>query len=336
MDRAVRSGAIVSSLFPEQVQDRLYEKEDPDKTKKRKDIENWFRKSLKDEEDSSQPMMTMTMERNDTTGEGTTRTSDATTSRNSITTASSSSRPRTRPIADVFPDTTVMFADLAGFTSWSSKRSPEDVFELLETLYAAFDAAATKRKVFKVETIGDCYLAVAGLPHPQPDHSVLVVKFARDCMVQMQSLVQNQLAERLGTDTSYLQLRVGLHTGSVTAGVLRGQKSRFQLFGDTVNTAARMESTGKPGWIQASQTTVDALIYQGKQRWVKPREDMVLAKGKGTLVTYWVTIPARKGEDSGTEGTTVANSEGSSSSTRRRRRSSSSQPTPRGTNSDAK
>jgi hypothetical protein len=84
-----------------------------------------------------------------------------------------------------------------------------------------------------------------------------------------------------------LQLRFGLHSGPVTGGVLRGQKSRFQLFGDTVNTAARMESNGTPGKIQVTQSTADLLIAAGKGRWVKKREELIEAKGKGLMQTYW-------------------------------------------------
>jgi class 3 adenylate cyclase len=80
-----------------------------------------------------------------------------------------------------------------------------------------------------------------------------------------------------------------LHSGSVTGGVLRGQKSRFQLFGDTMNTAARMESNGKPGRIHVSQQTADELIGKGKASWITQREDKIVAKGKGELQTYWVT-----------------------------------------------
>jgi class 3 adenylate cyclase len=87
-----------------------------------------------------------------------------------------------------------------------------------------------------------------------------------------------------------LAMRVGLHSGSVTGGVLRGQKSRFQLFGDTMNTASRMESNGLPNRIHASQETADALIAKGKSAWITPRDDKIVAKGKGELQTFWVSI----------------------------------------------
>jgi class 3 adenylate cyclase len=159
------------------------------------------------------------------------------------------------------------------------------VFELLETLYQAFDAIAVRRKVFKVETIGDCYVAVASLPEPQENHAVIMVKFADDCMTKLGQLT-TELADSLGPDTATLAMRVGLHSGSVTGGVLRGQKSRFQLFGDTMNTASRMESNGAPHKIHVSQETADELTAKGKASWISPREDKIVAKGKGELQTY--------------------------------------------------
>jgi class 3 adenylate cyclase len=140
-----------------------------------------------------------------------------------------------KPIADLFPETTIMFADIAGFTAWSSTREPSHVFTLLECVYAEFDTIAKRRRVFKVEVVGDCYVAVTGLPDPRPDHAVVMVKFANDCLNKMHE-VTRQLEVELGPDTTELGLRIGLHSGPVVAGVLRGDKSRFQLFGDTVSS----------------------------------------------------------------------------------------------------
>jgi class 3 adenylate cyclase len=193
-----------------------------------------------------------------------------------------------KPIADLFPHTTVLFADIVGFTAWSSEREPEQVFTLLQTVYHAFDKIAKKRSVFKVETIGDCYVAVTGLPDPQPDHAVRMTKFSRECMTRMAE-VTKKLEVSLGPDTADLCMRLGLHSGPVTAGVLMGEKSRFQLFGDTVNMASRMESTGEPNNIHVSQATADQLVESGKAYWVKPRDKLVEAKGKGEVQTYWIT-----------------------------------------------
>ena len=203
--------------------------------------------------------------------------------------AEETNRKVSRPIADFFPETTVMFADIAGFTAWSSVREPSQVFTLLETVYGAFDKVAQRRGVFKVETIGDAYVAVAGLPEPRVDHAIVMTKFARDCREKMAE-VTTRLGKTLGPDTAELGMRIGLHSGPTTAGVLRGDKSRFQLFGDTVNTAARMESTGVKGKIQVSQATADELVVKGKEDWIVPRQDRVVAKGKGEMQTYFVVM----------------------------------------------
>ena len=101
-----------------------------------------------------------------------------------------------------------------------------------------------------------------------------MVKFARDCRTKLSQLA-NDLVTTLGADTADLEMRIGLHSGSTTTGVLRGAKSRFQLFGDTVNTASRMESNGVRGRIHVSQASADALIDKGKSHWIVPREDKI-------------------------------------------------------------
>jgi len=195
----------------------------------------------------------------------------------------------TKPIADLFPSTTIMFADIVGFTAWSSVREPTQVFSLLETIYHSFDEIAKRRRVFKVETIGDCYVAVSGLPEPRKDHATVMARFARDCLDAMNDLTK-KLEITLGPYTGDLCMRVGLHSGPVTAGVLRGDKSRFQLFGDTVNTAARMESNGERNRIHISMETAELLRLGGKNHWCVQREDKIVAKGKGELTTYWLAL----------------------------------------------
>jgi class 3 adenylate cyclase len=107
------------------------------------------------------------------------------------------------------------------------------VFILLETIFNAFDEAAKRRRVYKVETVGDCYVAVTGVPTQRADHAVAMCRFAKDAMKSFQKL-SRQLETKLGPDTGDLDLRVGIHSGQVTGGVLRGERSRFQLFGDTM------------------------------------------------------------------------------------------------------
>ncbi|KAL9179241.1 hypothetical protein ACHAXT_008531 [Thalassiosira profunda] len=197
------------------------------------------------------------------------------------------------PIAEVFERTTVMLADIEGFTAWCSEREPSQVFRLLETVYREFDIEARKLGVFKVETVGDCYVAVTGLPDPREDHAIVIAKYAVRCLLKFNVLTK-RLEANLGPGTASLGMRFGLHSGPVTAGVLRGEKSRFQLFGDTINVASRMESTGEKNMIQVSQDTADLLNAAGKGHWLTPREGPVSAKGKGDIHTYWLQPNRRR------------------------------------------
>jgi class 3 adenylate cyclase len=120
-----------------------------------------------------------------------------------------------------------------------------------------------------------------------------MAKFAHDCQNKLAQVIE-KLSESLGQGTEDLALRIGMNSGEVTAGVLRGEKGRFQLFGDTVNTASRMESNGIAGRIQVSQSTADALILAGKAGWLTPREEKVVAKGKGEMQTYWIKTSSDK------------------------------------------
>jgi class 3 adenylate cyclase len=203
---AARSNAIVSSLFPEAIRDRLLEQQEQDDGAKSRNLKGFLTANKSEwSKDSKAGLF------------------------------------RTKPIADLFPETTIIFADIVNFTAWSSVRDPSQVFTLLEVVYNAFDEIARKRGVFKVETIGDCYVAVCGLPEPAKDHAVRMARFAKDCMNKMRALVK-MLESTLGPDTGDLSMRMGLHSGPVTAGVLRGERSRFQLFGDTMNTGKVLAS----------------------------------------------------------------------------------------------
>jgi hypothetical protein len=118
-----------------------------------------------------------------------------------------------------------------------------------------------------------------------------MARFAQDCARKVKQ-VTRELEVELGPETSTLGFRFGLHSGPVTGGVLRGQRARFQLFGDTVNTASRIESTGKKGKIQVSTATASLITEAGKGDWLTPREDIVLAKGIGLVQTCWLSIKA--------------------------------------------
>jgi class 3 adenylate cyclase len=255
---AERTNAVVSSLFPSQVRDQiLNDANNRHSDTKGNDKSNFF------------------------------GTNEVWSRKNSSTDNIGSEQALSRPNADLYPETTVLFADIKGFTFWSASHTPVEVFTLLESLYNEFDKCARMRRVFKVETIGDCYVAVVGLPQPRTNHAVVMVRFAGDMLQKTNQVLQN-LASTLGDKTLDLALRIGLNSGPTTAGVLRGEKARFQLFGDTVNTAARMESNSMAGRIHCSQTTADLLAIAGKEQWLDKRHDLVEAKGKGTMQTYWV------------------------------------------------
>ncbi|KAG7338693.1 adenylate/guanylate cyclase [Nitzschia inconspicua] len=266
MRSAVKTSAIVSSLFPEVVRDQLMSSQENqalDETQPKGRLTSFLNEGKKHDNafEFSQKCNA---------------------SPHGIVEDTS-----TKPIAELFPETTVFFADIAGFTAWSSVREPSNVFSLLETLYSAFDKIARYHGVFKVETIGDSYVAVCGLPEPRDNHAVAMARFASKCLQRMKVLTR-ELELSLGPGTADLSLRVGMHSGPTIAGVLRGERARFQLFGDTVNTASRMESTSLPGKIQVSQKTAELIIENGKGSWLTAREDPVNAKGKGMLQTYWL------------------------------------------------
>eukprot|EP00980_Cylindrotheca_fusiformis_P020169 scaffold7242_cov137-Cylindrotheca_fusiformis.AAC.5 len=274
MERIMRQDKIVSNVFPTAIRDRLYQNQEKQKGK---NMKNPDRKLTEDF---------------DLDFEG---------DSNSFGSA---------PLADLFPSISVVFADIAGFTAWSSAREPQQVFVLLETLYGAFDKIAYRHSVFKVETVGDCYVAAVGLPEPVEKHAVVACKFARDCLKKMKE-VTLKLEVTLGPDTGDLDLRTGIHSGQVTAGVLRGERSRFQLFGDTMNTAARMEQSGERNRIQLSLTTADMLANGGFVQWIMPRSRKIYVKGKGEMQTYWLRkskAPMPKGSDLKSDMLTLAES----------------------------
>lgn len=177
-------------------------------------------------------------------------------------------------IADSFTDVTVLFADLVGFTELAEGTSPTALVELLNLIFSKFDQLAEQHRLEKIKTIGDAYLVVAGLPEPRINHAVAVAQMALD-MQQALHQVNQQTGRALA-------LRIGIHTGPVVAGVIGLKKFAYDLWGDTVNTASRMESHGIPGKIQVTLATYDCL----KEHYFFEEREPIFVKGKGEMTTY--------------------------------------------------
>ena len=275
------------------------------------------------------------------------------------------------PIADTFADTTVLVADIAGFTGTSAlaigstdsvlvcfvvgshccllsryqhgvllvnplkslpslKRSTKLLMispkRKESTKWRPLVRASIlicKHRTFLVSpgfssflpssdlTSGDSYVAVAGVPKPRKDHAVAMARFALSCLHRMHTLTK-KLEIVLGPDTADLDIRFGLHSGSVTAGVVRGDRSRFQLFGDSMNVASRMEKTSFPGKIQVSKETADLLVAAGKSHWLVARQDRVLTQSSGEMQTYWLLFKKAPSSVACTQ-TTTSESDGGDS-----------------------
>lgn len=179
-------------------------------------------------------------------------------------------------IADQFDHVTVLFADLVDFTRTSSLVSPKELVELLNQIFSTFDRLAEKRGVEKIKTIGDAYMAAAGLPTARPDHAEAIAQLALD----MQQEIQNFMTP----EGQPFQLRIGINTGSVVAGVIGIKKFSYDLWGDTVNIASRMESIGEPGRIQVTATSYEFL----KRHFLLEERGTTVIKGRGEMVTYWL------------------------------------------------
>jgi guanylate cyclase len=186
-------------------------------------------------------------------------------------------------IAEAYSDTTVLFADLAGFTPWARQTDPASVVGFLDELFTRFDKLAAECGVEKIKTIGDAYMAVAGAPEPRPDHASAAMVLARGMLTA--------LHEAGGGLALPLQLRIGLASGPVVGGVIGQRRILFDLWGDTVNIASRMESSGVPGRIQVAPSTRDLL----RDSYSFEAREPVEVKGLGRMATYLLADPAAPG-----------------------------------------
>ncbi|MFL6221818.1 MAG: adenylate/guanylate cyclase domain-containing protein [Actinomycetes bacterium] len=179
-------------------------------------------------------------------------------------------------IADDFPEVTVLFADLVDFTRRSRETTPERVVQVLDDLFSALDALAERYRLEKIKTIGDAYMVVGGLPEPRPDHAQAVADMAL--------AVREEVARHTDPAGEPLAARIGIDTGPVVAGVIGRRKFSYDLWGDTVNTASRMESNGVPGCIQVTERTYRRL----RDGFRLERRGPIQVKGEGEMTTWFL------------------------------------------------
>jgi class 3 adenylate cyclase len=179
-------------------------------------------------------------------------------------------------IADAFPEVTVLFADLVDFTRRSRQVRPAQVVATLNELFSAFDELAQRHGLEKIKTIGDAYMVAGGLPQPRPDHAEAVAELAL--------AMQAEVARRADPSGQPLQVRIGIDTGPVEAGVIGTAKFSYDLWGDTVNTASRMESHGVAGCIQVTERTYQRL----RDGYRFQRRGPIQVRGMGELVTWFL------------------------------------------------
>jgi adenylate cyclase len=179
-------------------------------------------------------------------------------------------------IAGSYPEVTVLFSDLVGFTKMSAKKTAPELVKLLNDIFSRFDKRAELLGLEKIKTIGDAYMAVGGLPIPRSDHAEIVADMALGMYQDLTDFNQANQQE--------IQMRIGIHSGPVVAGVIGFTKFSYDLWGNTVNTASRMESTAGNGRIQVSAVTHELL----KEHFVLEEREMVECKGLGPMLTSYV------------------------------------------------
>ena len=185
-------------------------------------------------------------------------------------------KAQTQPIADQFGATSILFADVVDFTPWSEQLPPAEVVGYLDHLFSHFDELAERWGLEKIKTIGDCYMVAAGVPTPRPDHARALALMALDMLEAMRS--NDDVAHR------GLELRVGINSGPVVAGVIGRKRFLYDLWGDAVNTASRMESHGTPGRIQITRATYELLADEFE---CEPR-GAIAVKGKGEVEAWYL------------------------------------------------
>jgi len=185
-------------------------------------------------------------------------------------------------LAQQFPEATILFADIVNFSPLSAEISPLELLNLLNQIFSIFDQLAEKHGVEKIKTIGDAYMVAGGLPVPTDNHALAIGQMALD----MQQAIHQFKTEQ----GKPLQIRIGINTGPVVAGVIGTKKFSYDLWGDAVNVASRMESSGLPGRIQVTAATKERL----QDKYLFEERGSIAVKGKGKMISYWLI--GRKGD----------------------------------------
>jgi adenylate cyclase len=185
-----------------------------------------------------------------------------------------------RAIADHFDEASILFADVVDFTPLSSRLQPAEVVGLLDRLFTEFDELADRYEVEKIKTIGDCYMVAAGVPRPRSDHARVLARLALDMRDCIRSYAR---ADEDGT----LDLRIGINSGPVVAGVIGRRRFLYDLWGDSVNMASRMESHGSPGQIQVTRETWELI----RDDYVCESRGVIDVKGKGQVEVWRLVCP---------------------------------------------
>lgn len=177
-------------------------------------------------------------------------------------------------IVDGIPSSTILFTDIVGFTSLSEQISPEKLIHLLNIIFSEFDNLVEAYDLEKIKTIGDAYMVAAGIPSPRNNHAEVIADFALEMKIVMAKINKNL--------ENPLNIRIGINSGPVVAGVIGKKKFSYDLWGDSVNTASRMESHGVPGEIQITQATYNII----KDKYDFEDRGVTQIKGKGPMQTY--------------------------------------------------
>jgi class 3 adenylate cyclase len=180
-------------------------------------------------------------------------------------------------IADGFPNVTILFADIVGFTQLSAQIPPTQLVHLLNEIFSAFDRLSDQYNLEKIKTIGDAYMVVGGIPIPGDNNAESIAEMALE--------MQQEVTRFNAKHNVALSIRIGINTGSVVAGVIGTKKFIYDLWGDAVNTASRMESHGLPGCIQVTESTYQCL----KDKYILEERGVIQVKGKGDMNTYFLT-----------------------------------------------